>query len=117
IHAEKKVDDLWRTDRQVKDMTRALLGDYYEHLFWRKAFQALVDRVPENRGGEWMRDLRRILPESFVPRMRQQTSSIYSSCSKGIHHEFVIPATNYYDVTTLTNVLNDGIETVATLAL
>ena len=36
IHAEKKVDDLWKIDRNIKDMTRALLGDYYEHLFWRR---------------------------------------------------------------------------------
>ena len=117
IHAEKKVEDLWRSDRHVKDMTRALLGDYYEQLFWRKAFQSLIDGVPENRGGEWMRELRRIPPDSFVPRMRQTTASIYSACSKGVHHEFVIPAAHYYDAATLASQLNDGLEVVATLAL
>jgi hypothetical protein len=117
IHAEKKVDDIWRPDRNVKDMTRALLGDYYEQLFWRRAFQSLVDSVPEDRGGEWMRELRRIPPDSFVPRVRQKTASIYSSCSKGVHHEFVIPASRYYDAATLTSQLKDGLEAVATLAL
>jgi hypothetical protein len=117
IHADKKVDDLWRTDRQVKDMTRALLGDYYEQLFWRRAFQSLMDGVSEERGGEWMRDLRRIPPDAFIPRARQKTASVYSSCSKGVHHEFVIPASNYYDTATLSSQLDDAIEIAATLAL
>ena len=48
--------------------------------------------------------------------MRQQTGAIYSSCSKGVHHEYVIPARDYYDPATLSNLLNDGIQAVATLA-
>lgn len=116
ILADKKVEDLWRIDRNIKDMTRALLGDYYEHLFWRKAFQVVLDGTSEDRGGDWMRELRRMEPDSFVSRMRQLTSSVYSSCSKGVHHEYVIPASGYYDVTTLSTILNDALKAVALLA-
>jgi hypothetical protein len=114
IHAEKKVDDLWRADRSVKDMTRALFGDYYEQIFWRGAFQRLVDSVPEDRGGEWMRELRRITPEGILPRLRLESARIYSACSKGVHHEFLIPPSNFYDATTL---LKDATELVARVAL
>jgi len=65
IHTEKKVDDLWKIDRNIKDMTRALLGDYYEHLFWRKAFQELLDGVPADRGGDWMRELGALIRRVF----------------------------------------------------
>jgi hypothetical protein len=116
IHSEKKVEDLWRQDRSVKDMTRALLGDYYEHLFWRRAFQSLVDLVPDARGGDWMRTLRLINPDSFIPRMKQQSASIYSTCSKAVHHEFVVPAASYYD-SQIKEQLRSAIELVSSVAL
>jgi len=117
IQAEKKVEDPWRQDRSVKEMTRALFGDYYEHLFWRRAFQSLVDRVPEGRGGEWMRRLRLMTPDSFLPQWRLKSASIYSACSKGVHHEFVIPAANYYDAATLKDQLDGALEAVAFVAM
>jgi hypothetical protein len=117
ILAEKRIDDLWRHDRGVKDMTRALLGDYYEHLFWRRAFQSLVDLVPEPRGGEWMRALRRMTPEAFVPYMRQKSASVYSACSKSVHHEFVVPAASYNDSEQIHEQLRSSVELVSQAAL
>lgn len=117
VHSEKKVEDLWRQDRSVKDMTRALLGDYYDHLFWRRAFQSLLDSVPDGRGGEWMRSLRLIEPEAFMARMRRQSAAVYSACSKGVHHEFVVPAASYYDPEMIREQWRSATEVISTAAL
>lgn len=117
VLAEGKVTDPWRPDRYVKDMTRALLGDYYDQLIWRRAFQRLYDEVPMERGGQWMKELRRIPAEAAVSSLRQRSSSVYSSCSKGIHHEFVIPASSYYDIATLNSLFDDAIGIVSILGL
>jgi hypothetical protein len=117
VQADGEVKELWRPDRRVSEMTRALLGDYYDHLIWRRAFQRVSDEVPDGRGGQWMKELRRTPPEGFISRIRQQSLSVYLSCSKGVHHEFVIPASSYYDLATLNSLLNDAVSVVATLGL
>jgi|GEM_PF-1022118 len=116
IHADRKIEDLWKADRSLKDMPRALLGDYYEHLFWQRAFRKLLDHVPDGRGGDWMLELRRLDADGFVPSMRRITSTLYSSCSKGVHHEFVIPLSGYYDPINIKSILDDGVKTISILA-
>ena len=98
-------------------MTRALLGDYQDILFWRRAFESLMDSVPEERGGEWMRSLRRVRAESFVPRMRQQSAALYSACSKGVHHEFVVAAREVNDPDSVKALLRESIEVAAVLGI
>ena len=117
VHAEGAVKELWRSDRHVSEMTRALLGDYYDQLFWRPAFQRVIDDVGSERGGDWMRDLRRLMPSGFLPYIRQRSAAVYSSCSKGVHHEFVIPPSSYYDTATLNAMLDDAVEVIAALGL
>ena len=117
ILAVKKVTEPWSVEQKPDGMTRALLGDYYEHILWQQAFEQLLDRVPQSRGGEWMRKLRRQKPEGFIPEMRKRAAEIYSTLSKGVHHEFVISPERTLGQDTILVSMNETIELVANLAL
>ena len=62
----KKDAKLWSPDLSINELTRALLGDYYEHVFWRPAFIRLLDRVSEGAGGNWMDNLRLMDSDGFT---------------------------------------------------
>jgi hypothetical protein len=100
-----KVADLFKADLKLRDVPRALLGAYYQETFWREAFQCLLDTVPFHRGADWMSRLRLVDPETFASRARGESERIYTICSKGVHHEFVISPGNYYDKGTIQSVL------------
>jgi hypothetical protein len=112
-----KVGDLWKADLHIKNVPRALLGSYYQEVFWREACQNLHDSVPYHRGGGWMSRLRLVEPESFASRMRGETEAIYSSYSKGVHHEFVISPAAYYDKVTIRTLLQRTFELIGIVAL
>jgi hypothetical protein len=48
-------------------------------------------------------------PDKFAARMRAESSRLYSSLSKGIHHEFVIPPAALYDRATVSSLLADAL--------
>lgn len=47
---------------------------------------------------------------NFIPQYKSKLSTLYSSLSKGVHHEFVIPPNCLYDRSTVTSMLEDSIE-------
>ena len=115
--ADERVEQLWKSVRKPKDMTRALLGDYHDHVFWRPSFVSLLDGAPDGRGGEWLSALRLISPDSFAAQMRSRAERAYTACSKGVHHEFVIPLSSYYDAQQMLDLLTEVVEVSATLGL
>ena len=116
ILANKRVDKLWAANRSSEKMTRALLGDYQDHVLWRPAFDRLLDAVPENRGGEWMRQLRQLTSDRFISVIRQAVSETYKACSKGVHHEFVVPQAQSFDKYDIKTLIQNAIESTAKLA-
>lgn len=116
VHGEK-VNELFRSELKMKDISRALLGAYYQEAFWREACQHLLDAVPYHRGGDWLSNLRRTEPENFAARARGESERIYSSCSKGVHHEFVISPGAYYDAVTIKSLLQRAFELVGTVSV
>ena len=117
ILALKKVTEPWSVEQKPDGMTRALLGDYYERILWQQAFEQLLDRVPQVRGGEWMLKLRRQTPEGFIPEMRRRVAEIYSTLSKGVHHELVISPERTLGQDTILDSMSESIEIVANLSL
>jgi hypothetical protein len=115
--ADEKVENLWKPSRKPKDMTRALLGDYHDHVFWRPSLESLLDAVPDGRGGQGPSNLRLISPDAFAAHMRSRAERAYTACSKGVHHEFVIPLSAYYDSQQMQALLVEVLEISAALGL
>jgi hypothetical protein len=115
VLASKKVTSLWGEEVEYEKVTKALLGDYYDHLLWRPA----VERVLEYGvvGGVWLAELAAIDAAAFVSRKRDDIGLLYSSLSKGIHHEFVIPPGALYDRATVVDLIQRTVHLVADLAL
>jgi hypothetical protein len=88
----------------AKSLQRALLSSHAQELIWREAFESLMDNMPSNHGLDWMRSLERIQPSGFVTFTRSQAGHLYSELSKGVHHEFVIPA--QFDVVSVGDLLS-----------
>jgi len=115
VVAAKAVKELWTDGVQYDAITKALLGDYYDHLLWQPAHQRLL--ATSLAGGSWLSDLGRIPAESFVPRERDVITRLYSSLSKGIHHEFVMPPGALYDRTTVVDLVQRAVHVVADIAV
>jgi hypothetical protein len=115
VLAAKKVGDLWGEAVEYEKVTKALLGDYYEHLLWRPAVEHVLERGVV--GGVWLAEIAAIDAAAFVPRKRHEIGVLYSSLSKGIHHEFVIPPGALYDRATVVDLVQRTVHLVADLAL
>ena len=116
VLAKKKPSDLWSSDLVFEEISRALLSDYLDHVFWRSAFTRMAD-LPEHRGGAWLAKYRNTKPEDLLARLRSSVTRLYSSLSKGLHHEFVIPPEALYDRATVFALIQDVLDAASTLAL
>ena len=100
-----------------KNIVRALLTDeYMGEIYFKKAFEDLLDDNQDERDSEWLKELTTIQPDRVTSYVRTEADSIYSSLSKGIHQEFVIPLTTKYDKYTVKDLLQKTISLVSKLA-
>jgi hypothetical protein len=109
--------DLWSPTKTIDKMHRSLFGKYYEQIFWVPAFTNVIDSLTAAQQGAWFDELRKITPESFTPRTRGDSDRTYSSLSKGIHHEFVIPPETFYSPKTVFELLKDAFRLASNSAL
>lgn len=112
----EKINNLWE-DKSLQNPTRALLGDYYSHLIWHKSIDNLFDLINDENGGYWFEEIRKYDGKSLCARVRREIARIYSSLSKGIHHELVIPLSSTFDLDTTRELIKDSIFNVSTLGL
>jgi hypothetical protein len=117
VISEGKVANLWSPEKSMDGITRALLGDYFEHTIWKPAFAVLLDSPDPLPPGPWAQELQMRAPEGLVPWLRLDLASVYSSLSKGVHHEFVIPPEKLYDRQTVITYLHDAIRLSSHLGL
>lgn len=97
-------------------LTAPLLSEYRGEIFWIPAFEALLNDM-EVYDGAVMIDLKRIPIESICQNLRKEAEELYSSLSKGIHQEFIIPGINSFDNVTVQSLLQRTIDLVTKLAL
>lgn len=109
--------DLFSPNVDVKDIHRALFGDYYDHLVWRNGIESLADAVPLDVGSRGLTELLAIPANSFCARKREAIGSLYSELSKSIHFESVTPAVSLNDRVTVAELLERTIRETAEAAL
>ncbi|EKN4199033.1 hypothetical protein NTJ19_002366 [Yersinia ruckeri] len=113
---DKKVDNLW-SDKNLENPTRAILGDYITDVVLKGCSQILQDESDEESAGDWYLKFQNYDAQGLLAHIRQRFLALYSSLSKGIHHEMVIPVGAVFDDTTIKTLLNDTLYNVSTLAL
>ena len=112
----KAMTNLWGEAMEYEKVSKALLGEYYDHLIWRPAAQRMLSVV--QGGGTWLAELASIDADAFVSRKRYEIGQLYSSLSKGIHHEFVAPPRlGLYDRNTVRSLILRTVRLIADLGL
>lgn len=107
--------DLWKNDLELSKISRSLLSDHTDHLFWRPAFERLLEEI-DNFGTVQFSDITNIEPPNFTPTMKGRLANLYSSLSKGVHWEFFAPETEY-DEATVKDKLRDLFVLISMLGL
>lgn len=110
------VGDLW-VDKNLQSPTRAILGDYFKEMFFIKSAQTILDNTTEELVGDWYNKLQRTDPVGLMADIRTSYSKLFSSLSKGVHHEMIVPAGTVYDKDTVNQLINETLYYVSTLAL
>lgn len=116
VMAEIAPADLW-SDKSLANPTRAILGAYSIELVLRESAEALLDSASEELLGEWYNELVRTDVEGLIARVKTQLNQLYSTLSKGIHHELVMPLASALDRDSVLASLNNTLFYISTLGL
>lgn len=108
--------DLWN-DKSLSNPTRALFGGYQIELVFVKSVESLFDQATEDVIGDRYSELTSLEPKALIEKIKSRYISLYSTLSKGIHHEFVIPIESTLDRDTVLTELSDVIYYSSTLGL
>lgn len=103
-----------------KNIPRALLTDEYTgEIYWKQAIGDLLNDTRDEDRSAWLNELRQKPQhiENISPYLREEADRLYSSLSKGIHQEFVVPISAGYDSQSIKILLKDTIALVTKLAL
>lgn len=112
---DTKTDEIWKKVED-KSLTSPLLSEYMSSIYWMPAFKALLDDK-NNEGCPSLIDLEKISPEAICISFRKEAEELYSSLSKGIHQEFIIPHSRAYDVPTVLNLIQRSIVLVTRMGM
>lgn len=113
---DKAVPDLW-DEKALKDPTRAILGAYQIELAMINSAKKIVDTGNEESIGEWYTEISNTDSIGLIKKIQSKISTLYSSLSKGIHHELLVPYESILDRDTVINLVNDSIFVISTLGL
>lgn len=113
---DEAVPDLW-ADKHLKSPTRAILGAYQIQLVMVKSAQKIFDEGTEASIGGWYNELTGTDAKGLVEKLKSKINTLYSSLSKGIHHELLVPQESILDRDTVLNLINDALFVVMTLGL
>lgn len=113
---DKSVPNLW-DDKSLKEPTRAIFGDYQSELVLNRSAELVIDEGSEDLMGGWYTIISGVDSKSVIPLIQSKINSAYSSLSKGIHHELLVPPQSLLDRVTVTTLLNDTFFVVASMSL
>jgi len=108
---QSALDKMWSSNKEFSSVGRALFGDYYGEIFWKPAFELVLDNQTDYIGEQYLSDtFTRIPIESLTQQLRTKISGLYSSLSKGVHSELVIRTEMIYDRSTVLPLISEVIE-------
>lgn len=110
---KKPPDKAWN---KIDGYTHPLFSYYMAEIYWIPAFKALLDDFVTEES-VYLSDLRKINPEGIIDSFKNEANRLYSSLSKGIHQEFVVPISINYDPPTVKELLTETIALVTKMAL
>jgi len=110
------VNDLW-AEKALKNPSRAILGPYQVKLVLVDSAQRILDEGNEQEIGEWYSELIKTDATGLVEKIKSKINNLYSSLSKGIHHELLVPIESILDRDTVLNFLNEVLFVISTLGL
>lgn len=120
IAPEKAPDNLW-TKIDDNNLTKPLLSDYMANIYWIPAYNKLLDDFFSDSSGDdsfYLNSLKTFRnPDDIVKYFKSEADVLYSSLSKGVHQEFVIPFQNTSDDETIPDLLRRTIALVVKMAL
>ena len=108
-------EQIWNK-AEDKSLTSPLLSDYMWDIYWIPAFKSLLDDTV-NEDNTYLIKLASIPLDGICQNLRKEAEELYSSLSKGIHQEFIIPHGVAYDAITVQDLLQRTISLVTKLAL
>jgi hypothetical protein len=115
IPDEKQSANLWDPDSDVSKISRSLLSRHFEHIYWKPAFDELLDHIA-GRTDDELQDILATDPEKFISATRGKLVQMYSQLSKGVHWEFFSSALQMDEITVKT-LLRDTLINMASLGL
>ncbi|MDD5266078.1 MAG: hypothetical protein PHO08_02965 [Methylococcales bacterium] len=101
---------------KIDGYTHPLFSYYMAEIHWIPAFNALLDDFV-NEESTYLNDLKKIDPKGVINSFKTEANKLYSSLSKGIHQEFVVPISLNYDPPTVKELLTETIALVTKMAL
>lgn len=113
---EKEEAKLWDQSRKTEDFGRALLSQHLDGVIWRPAFNKCLDAFAEVSDGEIVNALKQLTNETFIPSIRGRLSQLYSTLSKGVHGEVLLPTATANDKESVRQWTRDGIGLLLQLA-
>lgn len=113
---DKAVNNLW-DDKSLKDPTRAIFGAYQVQLVLINSAELIIDEGSESSMGEWYTQLSSTTAASAIESIRSKINTAYSSLSKGIHHELLVPQESILDRDTVISILNETLYIVSSISL
>lgn len=113
---DKAITNLW-DEKALKDPTRAILGAYQIELILIDSAQKIIDEGSEELMGEWFTQMSNTDPKGVVESIKSKINTAYSSLSKGVHHELLVPLDSILDRDTVLSILNDTLYIIASLSL
>lgn len=116
VMPEDKVPPLWNIDADTLKINRALFSQHLEHVYWRPAFNSMLDFVSKQSGESTLTDVLAIDPENFIRQTKGRLAQLYSMLSKGVHWEFFTSAL-LFDDATIKTAIRDTCLLVAQLGL
>lgn len=112
----KDDDGLFGPNVKLEKLSRALFSPYVDKIYWESAAQKFIDLWSGKNVPPLVEEIARGEPSKFIPIMKTMSSRLYSSLSKGVHIEFVIPMESKFDAQTIIDNLDDIIKVIIGLS-
>lgn len=118
IISRKQANVVWESKNKKDDFDRALLGNYFGEVIWKKAFMKLTDYLEDkNIVSGWLDDILNQDEYHNFERCKSESSRLFSSFSKGVHSESLVEIDVFFDNVTMKDLIASLYKLCATLGL